>query len=360
MVPLSLALRDAGHEVAIASADRREEVARLGFSYFEVGLPMAEVLERLKSVFPDWPWGPDLDHVYALIHTNLHAPDAARDLVVAIDEFRPDLVVHEFCEFGAPIASAARGVPCVTHGLGLPMPEALMAEAGRQIARLWESYGLRAPRYGMLDLLYIDPCPPSLDPGDGPQCDHVAIALSQPTQPRSARPRPLIYVTLGTSAAFNRAANLWRTVLDAVGDLDVDVLATIGRANDPAALCEVPPNVTVEQWRDQDEVLPSCSAVVCHGGAGTMLGALAHGVPQLVLPHGADQYRNADAVVRAHAGTTCDPNDSIAVRANIASLVEDTTYAEAASRIAIELAAMPGPADVVDALEALTSRTHAH
>src|SRR5262249_46472573 len=147
MVPVSLALRDGGHEVAIASADRQDEVARLGLSYFEVGVPIAEVLERRKSVYADWPWGPDLDHVYTLIHTNLHGPDAARDLIVAMDEFEPDLVVHEFCEFGAPVAAALRGVPCVTHALGLPMPETLMTEAGRQIAPLWESYGLRAPRY---------------------------------------------------------------------------------------------------------------------------------------------------------------------------------------------------------------------
>jgi hypothetical protein len=359
MVPLSLAMRDAGHEVAIASADRKDEVARLGLSYFDVGVPMAEVLERRKSVYPNWPWGPDLDHVYTLIMTNLHAPDAARDLIVAMDEFEPDLVVHEFCEFGAPIAAARRGVPCVTHALGLPLPETLMIEAGRQIAPLWESYGLRAPRYGMLDLLYIDPCPPSLNPGDGPACERVAIALSRPGEARHARPRPLIYVTLGTAGVFNRSADVWRTVLSVLGEFDVDVLATIGRANDPAALGDVPPNVTVEQWRDQDEVLPSCAAVVCHGGAGTMFGALAHGVPLLVLPHGADQYRNADAVERAHAGIACDPTDSAAVRDNIASLLDDDTYAEAAHSVATELAAMPSPTDVVHTLEGLASRTSA-
>ena len=357
MVPLAFALRDAGHDVAIASADRRDEVASLGVAYFEVGVPMAEVLERRKSVFPEWPWGPDLDHVYMLVFTHLNAPDAARDLLVAIDEFRPDLVVHEFCEFGAPIAAAKRGVPCVTHALGLPMHEALMAEAGRQIAPLWESFGLHAPRYGgMGDLLYIDPCPMSLDPGDGPSCERVAIALSKPRELTVPRSRPLVYVTLGTSAAFNRAGGLWQTVLTAVGDLDVDVLATIGRANDPSTLGELPSNVVVEQWRDQDEVLSSCAAVVCHGGAGTMLGALAHGVPVLMIPHGADQFRNGHAVERAHAGITCDPSGAPAVRAGVLARLTDPSSSEGARRVAAEINAMPVPGEVVTVLERLASQ----
>ncbi len=357
LVPLTLALRDAGHDVAVASADRQDEVASLDVRFYDVGLPLAEVLERRKVVFPDWPWGPDLDHVYSLVFTHLQAPDAARGLLVAIDEFQPDLVVHEFCEFGAPIAAAQRRVPLVTHGLGLPMPETLMAEAGRQIAPLWESYGLPVPRYGgMLEGLYINPCPPSLDPGDGPSCDRLGIALTTPRSPTRPRSRPFVYVTLGTAPVFNRAGGLWQTVLNAVGDLDVDVLATVGRATDPSALGTLPPNVTVEQWRAQDEVLPSCSLVICHGGAGTMLGALAHGVPVLVLPHGADQFRNASSLEHAHAGATSDPTDATAVRESIVSLLADPTYAESARGVASEIASMPTPMEVVTKLEMVASR----
>lgn len=355
MVPLARALRDAGHDVAIASAGRHSEVADLGLAYFDVGSPMSEVIERRKTVFPDWPWGPDLEHVYTLVFTHLNAPDAARDLLVTIEEFRPDLVIHEFCEFGAPIAAAKHGVPCVTHALGLPMPESLLAEAGRQIAPLWECYGLRAPPYGgMLELLSIDPCPASLDLGDGAWCDRIAIALFTPRESLQ-RDRPLVYVTLGTAPVFNRAGDLWRTVLDAVGEFDVDVLATVGRANDPSSLGSLPPNVTVEQWRDQGEVLTACSIVVCHGGAGTMLGALTHGVPVLVLPHGADQFRNAQAVERAHAGIACNATDMSAIHAGMEALLNDPSYGVGAQHIASEIAAMPPPSDVATALEAIAS-----
>jgi UDP:flavonoid glycosyltransferase YjiC (YdhE family) len=143
--------------------------------------------------------------------------------------------------------------------------------------------------------------------------------------------------------------------LDAARGLDVDVLATIGRANDPGELGEFPANVTVEKWRDQDEVMPDCSAVICHGGAGTMFGALAYGVPLLVLPQGADQFRNADAVKEARAGTTCDGSDATAIRAAVESLLHDDSYVEGARRIATELAAMPSASEVVHALDEIVA-----
>jgi UDP:flavonoid glycosyltransferase YjiC (YdhE family) len=87
-----------------------------------------------------------------------------------------------------------------------------------------------------------------------------------------------------------------------------------------------------------------------------MLGALAHGVPVLVLPHGADQFRNARALQQAHAGLACDPDDMTAVRASLDALLNDPTYSEGARRIAAEVAAMPTPGEVVSVLETLASQ----
>src|SRR3954453_15361341 len=55
--------------------------------------------------------------------------------------------------------------------------------------------------------------------------------------------------------------------------------------------------VTLDPYIPQAEVLPRCHAVIPHGGAGTTLGALAFGLPLLVIPQGADQYANAERVV---------------------------------------------------------------
>src|SRR5262249_42124664 len=74
---------------------------------------------------------------------------------------------------------------------------------------------------------------------------------------------------------------------------------------DVRELGELPPNVRVEQWVPQAEI--AADVIACHGGHGTTLGALAHGVPVAVLPLFAlDQAAHGRAVARAGAGLTLD------------------------------------------------------
>lgn len=100
------------------------------------------------------------------------------------------------------------------------------------------------------------------------------------------------------------------------------------------------------------ELLPRCRAVVHHGGAGTTFGALAHGVPQVILPQGADNYEHA--VMCESAGTaivlrpeTLDPAKlAVAVR----RVVDDEVYDGASRSCAEEIAAMPDAVSVAAAL----------
>ena len=69
-----------------------------------------------------------------------------------------------------------------------------------------------------------------------------------------------------------------------------------------------PSNVHVHQYIPQELLLPHCAAVVTHGGAGSTLGALAFGLPLLVVPQGADHFYNADRVVAAGAAVQLMPD----------------------------------------------------
>src|SRR6185295_19162595 len=110
----------------------------------------------------------------------------------------------------------------------------------------------------------------------------------------------LVYVTFGT--VFNRIDDQFRAAVLAAAAIADEVLVTVGPAGDPYGVGEVPENVTVERFVRQAEVLPRCGAVVCHGGSGTVLAALAHGLPLLCLPRGADQFANASNLERVGAG----------------------------------------------------------
>ncbi len=175
-----------------------------------------------------------------------------------------------------------------------------------------------------------------------------------PTAPSASAHPPTVYVTFGT--LWNRDLDAFRVVLAALAAHPVDVVVTLGVDGDPAALGAQPENVHVHRFIPQAELLPRCDAVIAHGGAGTMLGALAHGLPLLLLPQGADQHFNAERVVAAGAGLSLAPPQatSAAIARAIDTLLGDARLRAGAQRVAGEIAAMPGPDIGVAHLEALT------
>jgi MGT family glycosyltransferase len=145
-------------------------------------------------------------------------------------------------------------------------------------------------------------------------------------------------------------------VLDGLADVDVEVLLTVGPGNDPGALSPLPANAHVEPYVPQSLLLPRCAVVICHGGAGTTLGALAHGLPLLVLPQGADQYVIGERLVSSGAGLCLlmgEVNAST-VRSAVLELLNGVDHRAAARRVQQEIGAMPGPKQTVALIEEWT------
>ena len=122
-------------------------------------------------------------------------------------------------------------------------------------------------------------------------------------QERLSGSKPVVYVTLGTQ--FNEPGR-FALLLEAVGAVDCTAVVTVGADQDPAAL-RPPAHMLVERYIPQADVLPLADAVLCHGGSGSMLAALAHGLPLVLLPAGADQFENAGACSRAGAAIELRP-----------------------------------------------------
>jgi MGT family glycosyltransferase len=180
----------------------------------------------------------------------------------------------------------------------------------------------------------------------------------------TASREPLISVTFGSVVAhLPEAKAVFRVALDAVAGLPARVLLTVGRGFDLRDLGAVPANTRVEPWVPQDEVLRHAALVLCHGGSGTTFGALAAGVPLVICPLFADQFRNGEAVERAGAGVVIDgqrppagglrtlgPEDAAALRASIEAVLSDPAYGDGARRVASEMAQMPTLDDVLSEL----------
>jgi MGT family glycosyltransferase len=165
-------------------------------------------------------------------------------------------------------------------------------------------------------------------------------------------PEPLVYVSFGSSAAGNGFfPDVYRESAEALGELPVRVLLTLGTEVDPSDLGPVPANVHVEPWVPQAAVMAHASAMVGHGGSGSTLAAMAAGMPLAVLPLFADQPENADRVAELGAGLRLDGTAQLADA--IFELLDDPFYRANARSVATEIEALPPVDAAVAVLEGL-------
>jgi MGT family glycosyltransferase len=141
--------------------------------------------------------------------------------------------------------------------------------------------------------------------------------------------------------------------VQAIADLDVRALVTVGARGDPSMFGPLPPKVRVEQFVPQARVMPHASLVVSHGGSGTLFGALAHGLPQLCLPQAADQFDNAELILRHGAGLFVKPDETTvgAVQNAVRRLLVEPMFREAAGGIQRAIEDMPAATEVVATIE---------
>ena len=146
---------------------------------------------------------------------------------------------------------------------------------------------------------------------------------------------------------------LFRDTVAALGELPVRALFTVGIEVDVEALGPVPGNVRIARWIPQADVMPHAAAMVGHGGAGSTRIALAAGVPSVIVPSFADQFRNAERVAALGAGLEATAADLVSA---LRQVLGEPSYREAAARVAAEVARLPlvdeAPAVLSDWLEA--------
>ena len=165
--------------------------------------------------------------------------------------------------------------------------------------------------------------------------------------------RPLVLA--GLSSTFQDQVAALRNVVDALAELPVRGLVTLGPA---VAASEVPAKggVVVVASAPHSTLLPECAVLVTHCGHGTLMKGLAAGVPVVCMPMGRDQNDNAARVVHRGAGLRI-PQDASPqrIRAAVRACLEQPSLRENARRIGAAIRSREGCADVVESLERLTA-----
>jgi UDP:flavonoid glycosyltransferase YjiC (YdhE family) len=365
LVPLANAMQRKGHVVAVATAESfRPVVEGAGLEILPAGLDEVTARARAKASNPD-------DFFIEFFIGQLASALAADFDTIAA--WRPDVVVREEGEYAGPLLAACAGVPWIDHGWGPMRPWSLVHHTARALTPLWNAHGLRADESGgAFRWLYVDPCPPSLQftyAKDVPVCCPIKPVMPPrrgaaeiPAWLERLEGRCAVYVTFGTVPEFADDRDLFLAAIDALRERDLHVIVTVGPGGDPAMLGKQPPNVHVERFVVQDLVLARCVAAITNSGSGSMLGALAAGVPLLAItnPRAPSQERNGAAIVAAGAGRALQREEVSPARlaSEVNELLASGTYHDVARRISDEIEAMPDPVEVVTVAEQVVHGYH--
>jgi MGT family glycosyltransferase len=163
---------------------------------------------------------------------------------------------------------------------------------------------------------------------------------------------PLVVASMGTTAMGE--GPLLARLLEALADEAVRVLVLLGDHLDRGRL-RLPANATESGYVRHTAVFPHAALSVNHAGLGTILAAMAHGVPQVCLPLGRDQPANARAVERVGAGRALAADaDADALREGVRDVLAAPGYRAAAQRMAALIAppgtTTPAEAAIIDLL----------
>ncbi|MBR0641273.1 glycosyltransferase [Plastoroseomonas hellenica] len=380
-------LRDTGHEVAFLSdaANRSQaEDAGLAFEPWRTA-PNRVAMAQADDPLQDWKrrWPPAV--VRAICDAVLARPALryAQDTIGSIERFHPDAVISNELLFGAMMAAERCGLPlglltanvwCFPTRTDLPpfgpgfRPGGWFAARRDRNARAmiasWYDHALpdlnaarRAiglpPLDRALDQLaaaktimlgtsqafdFGEEPPPAPFAYAGPLGEVPNWARSAPIPDAiAAATAPIVLISFSTT--FQGQAGAIARCVQALAGLPVQGVVTLGPAIPPGSV-RAAPNVAVLTEASHDRLVPLAAAVIAHGGHGTVIRALMHGVPIVCMPMGRDHPENAARIIHHGAGLRLSRSASPrSIRAAVMRLLRQPEFARAAKLLGARIRA---------------------
>lgn len=387
LIELGARLRAAGHDAVLCSSpDFAAQAASLGLPFVASGDSIREFIVERAAVIDRSPFGALIEGVRIFRGRFEARLEALLELARGAD-----LVIGAGAELAASVAAEARGtayryvvycpgmIPSREHApVFLPWQDlpgwlnralwpAFLRPAVRvlrgAVAPARRRLGL-APYRDLYRMMLSDRPLLAVDaslgraPADAPfPLDQVAAlhptggeALPEKLETFLANGPPPVYLGFGSMPDPDPAATT-RTLLDAVAR--TGCRAVIGAGWAALGDGPLPEGVVAIESVSHPMLFPRCAAIVHHGGAGTTTTAARAGVPQVVVPHLADQFYWAHRLVRLGVAVPAMPRrrlEAASLAASIREAVDNEILAERARELGVRSRAEVDASDPVRAL----------
>jgi MGT family glycosyltransferase len=353
-----------GHEVTLLGQSAQAEAARdLGARFVSLGVP-------------DWTPGKSLEDESDAFSSLLFGPAVGEAVLDTIARDAPDVLVVD-CMLTSALAVAERAALPSAALVHVLYEQFVAGTMGRRwsaklpvINETRSGFGLPPVGSPMALLepmrLVLVACPQAFDtamPVLPQNVRYVGAMLDDPPTAPSASPWPLAdgrpRVLVALSTTFQHQEAVLRRIAAALALLPLEAVITVGHAVEVDAIAPAR-NVAVVRYLAHRTILPDCALVITHAGLGTVMAALAHGVPLLCLPMGREQHDNAARVAACGAGLVLPPDADVdEISQTVRAMLAAPEYRTAARHMAATIARRDGRELAVDALESLLHATSA-
>lgn len=178
--------------------------------------------------------------------------------------------------------------------------------------------------------------------------------LSQPPS------RPRVCLSLGVTGRTVHDGPDARVMaaFEAVADMEIEVVATVN-ADQLGEGARVPDNVRIFDYIPLTQVMPTCSAVIHHGGFGTFFAAAAHRVPQMIVMEELGSALNSTRYLEARGAGVVLPSDGLTaaqVRGELSRMLTEPSFQRGAAAVYADMTAAPCPSEIVPVLERMAAQ----
>lgn len=365
LLPVALAMREAGHQVAFCTAPAfGDEIRAYGFRFFGGGLNWLE--SRMADAFPELPRFSPEQRVWVVqnVFAGLTAQRMVPDLVSISHEWTPDVIVRESAEFGGCLAAESLGIMHAAVAAGGTPPGTARQMVREPLARRRAELGLPPDLEVEMPFryLYLSFMPPQFygpDPPFTATTHFLRHTNRQRTEPRlpawvgNLPEGPVVLASLGT--VLHRMPGVFDAILEGLRHEPVMVVLAIGSNQNPERFGARPPNVRIGRHLPPVQMLPRSDVFITHGGFNSVKEGLSAGVPLVVIPMTADQPDNAARCAALGLARVVSPHERTpeTIRAAVREILRDHGYRDRAVRFQQEMLALPGPEHAVVLLERL-------
>ncbi len=298
LINLARLLEIKGYAVAfVTSSVFSQHILKQNFQCFPAGIDWE--MSRAPEIFPELQFVPISEHGLLMAHIFLEktALPMAKDVLHIAESWQANMIISDYTEFGGRIAAEVRGIPCVIVGFGVRFSvnnlKRVFAEA---IAKLRNAFNLPpdpdmksiyqyacfnfiSPRWfqNVSDIMQTDYffTPQGFDGSDDAPITSLLDHLPK---------YPIVHAGFGT--VYNKDILFNKKIIESFCNMPINLIFATGHGTDISVYkrFERYENIRITSFVSYKQLLPHCDAMICHAGFNTLMSAIFHEVPILLLP----------------------------------------------------------------------------